>query len=202
MRNESGRLKLNTNFLVNPRYVLIILMGLITFLIFMNEANAQVRRVRIEHRRAVRVEHLPRNYVNVAVGPRRYFYHGGIFYSRVGKSYTIVRAPLGARIAVLPVGYARIRIGGLDYFYFHDVYYRYIPADRVYVVVEKPAGAENVSDLKLDQLKMYDGTTLQGVFQSATDSTITFEVDNENRVIPINNVISINFAPSIQDSTQ
>jgi Family of unknown function (DUF6515) len=184
------------------RIILIILLGLLTSFTFFTETNAQARRMHAEHRRAVRIAHLPPHYTNIVVGPRRYFYNGGIFYRRTRAGYAIVTAPIGARIAALPVGFVRLRIGRADYFYFNGVYYNYIPEDRVYVVVEKPAGAEDVSNLKLDLVKMYDGSTLQGVFQSATDSTITFMVNNEDQVIPINSIISITFAPSIQDSTQ
>jgi Family of unknown function (DUF6515) len=189
-------------YLKHTRLILILLMTIFMSFSFLNETNAQVRRVRVIHRRPVRIEQLPPHYVNVVVGPRRFFYNRGIFYRRTRRGYTVVTAPIGARIGVLPVGFVRLRIGGAYYFYFNGVYYNYIPQDRVYVVVEKPSGADNVSELKLDQLKMYDGSTLQGVFQSATDSTIIFNVNNEDRVIPINNIISITFAPSIQDSTQ
>jgi hypothetical protein len=109
---------------------------------------------------------------------------------------------IGSRIRVLPFGYRSLWFGGIPYYYFDGIYYQYFPTDKVYVAVDKPSGTDNVPDLKFDQVKLYDGSTLEGVFESATDSTITLRITGENHSIKINDIVSITFAPSIQDSTK
>jgi hypothetical protein len=49
---------------------------------------------------------------------------------------------------------------------------------------------------------MNDGTTVEGVFQSATDSTVTLKVGDQNRDINISDIISINFAPTINEKSE
>jgi hypothetical protein len=143
-----------------------------------------------------------RDYAKVSVAGRNYFYRGGAFYRRDRIGYHVIVAPFGARVAFLPPGYRTFRFGALDYYYFNGIYYNYLPDQNVYVVVQKPANVDNPGNLKLDQIKLYDGSTLNGVFQGATDSTVTLLVNNEDRVINIGDIISIKFAPTINDSTE
>ena len=125
--------------------------------------------------------------------------HGG--FGSAGHRFRFV-PPIGTRIRVLPVGFSSFWIGGLEYYYYGGIYYRFFPADGVYVVVEKPAGEDKASSLKFDQLIMYDGSTMEGVFEGATDSTVTLLIGNKNKIINIGDIVTINFAPSIQkDST-
>ena len=167
--------------------------------LFLTEANAQVRREHreVERRRIVRVQHLPPHHETIVVHKRNYFYHNGYFYRREPRGYTIIGAPVGARIRVLPVGYTIVKFGGLSYYYLNGTYYNYIPSERVYVVVANPANISNPSNSNFDQVRLYDGSIVEGIFQSGTDSTITLKVNNEMREIPINNIISITFAGSI-----
>jgi Family of unknown function (DUF6515) len=177
------------------------LMGIIllSFLII-STINAQARRGHVVVRkRVVRVEHLPPHYETIVIHKKNYFYNNGFFYRRGPRGYSIIRAPIGARLRVLPVGYTIVKFGGLSYYYFNGAYYYYVPAENVYVVVEKPADAVNTPENKFDQVKLYDGSTVEGVFQSATDSTISIEVKDEIQEIPINNIISITFASSISE---
>lgn len=109
---------------------------------------------------------------------------------------------MGTRIRVLPFGYMSFWFGGLPYYYYDGIYYQYYPEDGAYVVVKKPAGSENVQNLNFDQVRMYDGSTLEGVFQGASDSTITLKIGKKNHTISIDNVISITFAQSQKDTTQ
>ena len=109
---------------------------------------------------------------------------------------------IGARIRVLPFGYMSFWFGGVPYYYNDGIYYQYYPENKTYAVVDKPAGVENVSDLKFDQVKMSDGSILEGIFEGATDSTITMKLGNKNHDIKISNIVSITFAPSIKDTTQ
>ncbi len=168
-------------------------------ILFLAETNAQAKRghPKVERRRVVRVEHLPSHYETIVVHKKNYFYHNGFFYSSGPRGYVVIGAPLGARIRALPLGYSIVKFGGLSYYYLNGAYYNYIPSDNVYVVVNNPGNAPNAPSSNLDQVKLYDGSTVEGVFQSGTDSTITLKVNNEIREIPINNIISITFAQSI-----
>jgi len=196
-------------FLKYKNFTLIFILALISSFVFFTKTFAQERREHSERREhiermehpPVRVTHQPQNYVGVVVGSRRYFYNGGSFYVRARGGYNVVAAPIGARIRVLPAGFVSLRIGDLDYYYFNGIYYTYLPDQSGYVVVEKPADADNVVDLKLDQVKMYDGTTVEGVFQGATDSTITLKVGDDIRDINISDIISITFAPPTNENS-
>jgi Family of unknown function (DUF6515) len=108
---------------------------------------------------------------------------------------------IGARVRFLPPGYIPFWVGGFEYYYYDGLYYQYFPTDKVYVVINKPSGADTAPNLKFDQVKIYDGSTLEGIFEGGTDSTITLRVGNEDHDININDVVSITFAPSIEDST-
>ncbi len=168
-------------------------------IIFLAETNAQARRAhpRVEKRRVVRVEHLPPHYEAIVVHKNNYFYHSGFFYRKSPRGYIVIGAPIGARIRTLPLGYSVIKLGGLSYYYLNGAYYNYIPSENIYVVVNKPVNAPNLPSSNLDQIKLYDGSTVEGVFQSGTDSTVTIKVNDEMREIPISNIISITFAQSI-----
>jgi hypothetical protein len=69
-------------------------------------------------------------------------------------------------------------------------------------VVKKPDGVANSQNLKFDEVKLADGSSIEGIFQGATDSTITLQIGNQSHDIDINDVVSINFARTVQDSTQ
>ncbi len=171
-------------------------------LLFLAETNAQVRRghPKVERRRVARIEHLPPHYETIVVHKKNYFYHNGFFYNRGPRGYVVIGAPIGARLRVLPLGYTIVKFGGLSYYYLNGAYYNYIPSENVYVVVDRPGNPPNAPSSNLDQVKLYDGSTIEGIFQSGTDSTITLKVNNEMREIPINNIISITFAQSIPDN--
>jgi hypothetical protein len=180
---------------------LITILLLIASFAFSTEINAQIIRahIGIGVTTPVRVEPEHHNYVSVVVGPRRYYYDEGAFYVRARGGYTVVAAPIGARIRVLPAGYVSVRIGGADYYYYNGVYYTYLPDQETYVVVERPANADNTADMKFDRVKLYDGSIVEGVFQGATDSYITLKVGDHNRDINISEIVSITFAPTLNN---
>jgi hypothetical protein len=194
-------------------FLVLALISTSVFLLSM-ETSAQIRqrnRESVQQRTVVR--NVPRrvtvrsvrplqNYAKGSVAGRNYFYRGGAFYRRDRSGYHVIVAPFGARVAFLPPGYRMFRFGALDYYYFNGIYYNYLPDQNVYVVVQKPANVNNAETLKLDQIKLYDGSILNGVFQGATDSTVTLLVNDENRVLNIGDIISIQFAPTISDSTE
>ena len=92
------------------------------------------------HRVGLRVNVLPRTHVTVRVGGGRYYYSSGVYYRPVGKRYVVVSAPVGARITALPFGYISFHAHGRPYYYVNHTYYVYEPANKTYVVVEKPEG--------------------------------------------------------------
>lgn len=200
MKNKTCK-SLNYN-----KIVLMLILSLMVSFAFLTETNAQVIRghigIGIGIAAPVRVTHEHHNYVNVMVGSRRYYYDAGTFYIRARGGYTVVAAPIGARIRALPAGFVSVRIGGMDYYCFNGVYYSYLPDQETYVVVEKPAAADNTANMKFDQVKLYDGSIVEGVFQGATDSAITLKVGDQNRDINISDIISITFAPTINDNSQ
>jgi len=78
------------------------------------------------------------SYKEVVVKDRHVFYRGGAFYEKRPNGYVVVQAPVGARIDVLPGGYKIIRHNRLKYYLFGGIYYRFLPRERVYVVVSAP----------------------------------------------------------------
>jgi Family of unknown function (DUF6515) len=77
-------------------------------------------------------------YREVVVKDRHYFYREGYFYNRGPKGYVRIAAPMGARITLLPHGYKIVRVHRLRYYVFGGIYYRFLPHERVYVVVRAP----------------------------------------------------------------
>ena len=193
-------------YLNYKNFAFILILSVILSFAFLTETNAQVIRghigIGIGINAPVRVVHEHHNYTSVVVGSRRYYYDAGTFYVKARGGYNVVAAPIGARIRVLPVGFVSVRAGGMNYYYFNGVYYSYIPDQACYVVVEKPANADNVATLKWDQVKLYDGSIVEGLFQGATDSKITIKVGDQNRDINISDIISITFAPTVNDDQQ
>lgn len=169
------------NYLILKKIVFISFFALTTLVMLSTGANAQVRRG-----------------------------HGGgsmhssfNSFGHLGIRHGYNFAPsIGTRFRVLPFGYMSFWFNGIPYYYYDDIYYQYYPADGVYVVVKKPDGVANSQNLKFDEVKLADGSSIEGIFQGATDSTITLQIGNQSHDIDINDVVSINFARTVQDSTQ
>lgn len=90
---------------------------------------------------------LPAASLSVQVNNKNYRYDSGSFYTGDQESaYTVVQAPIGARVPALPVSYARFGIGSRHYFYANKVYYLWSSDRKEYIVVEKPLGAEVAMD--------------------------------------------------------
>jgi hypothetical protein len=165
----------------------------IAVLIQPGETIAQRRVTVVRHR--VEVTRLPRERTRVVVGGREFFYVRGVFYRTGPKGFVTVAAPLGARIRVLPVGYVTVRIGAVPYYYYYGTYYRFDPAAKVYTVVNPPAGANPLPISTLDKMELVDGRMLEGTYVGGTRSTVQFEVDGAIQEIPVEQIISIVFAP-------
>ncbi len=79
-------------------------------------------------------------YTQVVVGPDRYYYDQGVFYTGTTGHYVAVEAPVGAVVYSVPTGYERVAIDGNDYYRYRDVYYRHGPRGYEVARVEKSHG--------------------------------------------------------------
>jgi hypothetical protein len=108
------------------------------------------------HRHGHRVAHLPPSRVRIWVGGDPFFYFAGTFYRPYLGGYVVVGAPIGARVRHLPAGYVSFWIGPTRYFFVDATYYIYDDFDREYVVVEKPAGGDDlVATAEAEELYVY-----------------------------------------------
>lgn len=172
--------------------LLVVLVG-VAMLIQSGETVAQ-RRVTVTRHRA-EVARLPRERARIVVAGKEFFYARGVFYRSGPRGYVTVAAPLGARIRALPVGYVTIRVGAIPYYYYYGTYYRFDPGAKVYTVVNPPARANPPPVGTLDKMELVDGQTLEGTYVGGTKSTVQFEVDGAIQEIPVEQIISIVFAP-------
>lgn len=85
---------------------------------------------------------LPQGYVRLVVGGLPYFYYSGVYYRPYGTGYIVVSAPIGAFVSTLPDGFIAFTIGLATFYYINDTYYVWDEDRNGYVVVEKPAGAD------------------------------------------------------------
>ena len=95
------------------------------------------RRDRIRDRKVV-VVNRERDYREIVVERKHYFYRDGYFYDRRPEGFIKVVAPLGARITLLPHGYRIVHVRRVKYYFFGGIYYRFLPRERVFVVVKAP----------------------------------------------------------------
>lgn len=107
----------------------------------------------VKRRPHARYSHLPRRGVVVVKRPRgarvvrfnkrKYWLHNGVYYTRVGSGYKVIRPRRGLRIRILPVGYRRIVVKNRPYFYYYGTYYQRVEGnDEEYEVVDAPVEAQ------------------------------------------------------------
>lgn len=116
-------------------FSLLIAALLITLSVNLNAQERVHKNVKVK--KEVVVKH-NNEYREIVVKDRHCFYRGGYFYDRGSNGYVKITAPMGARINILPRGYKVVRVHRLRYYLFGDVYYRFLPREKVYVVVEAP----------------------------------------------------------------
>ncbi len=117
---------------------IIIVVAMFMF-VFTALTGAQTKREERIHRRAERVVvKTPVRYNEVIVKDRHYYFRSGAFYERRANVYAVVPAPIGAKITILPAGYRIIHLHRKRFYFFAGVYYKYIPREKVFVVIEKP----------------------------------------------------------------
>lgn len=95
------------------------------------------------HSIGFRLRVLPGPYVRIMFGGFPYFYYSGVFYQSYNSGYIVVSAPIGAFVTSLPEGFIAFTIGLATYYYINDTYYTCDDRREGYVVVEKPAGADD-----------------------------------------------------------
>jgi hypothetical protein len=177
------------------RAIFTVLIG-VMFMAQATPLDAQHRRgeERVRSRAPV-VVNLPAERTRVFAGGKEYFYARGVFYRTGSRGYVVTRGPIGARVRILPPGYVTLRVGGGPFF-FYGTYYRFDPARRDYVVVEPPEGAP--APPTMDRLNMADGSTIEGTYVGGTASIVQINVDGKVEEIPIDPIVSIEFAPPSQ----
>lgn len=129
----------------------------LTVCIFPQTSTAQYRRgkkvVRVKQpRRTVVVRtypNAPRLRSTVRVVPRgarvirhnriNYQFHNGVFYRPAGRSFVVVRPPVGIRVTTLPASRTRVVVGRRNYFYYYGNYY--VAVQGGYKTVQAPVGA-------------------------------------------------------------
>jgi hypothetical protein len=157
--------------------------------LFAQRRDREIRR----GRREITVVKPPADRTRLVVGGREYLYARGVFYRSGPAGFLAVRGPLGARIRVLPPGYVTLHFGGVPYFLYYGTYYQFDPAQKVYVVVTAPQGAAPPS--MFDRVDLVTGETIEGTYLGGTQSTVQMEVNGNVQEIPVDQIISITFAP-------
>lgn len=178
--------------------VLVFLLGLFILIPRQDVFGQRRERGRGDEMRTGRREHviknLPRERTRIVVGGREYFYSAGVFYRTGPQGYITVGAPFGARIGILPPGYRAVRFGRAPFFVYLGTYYRYDPAARVYVVVPPPTGTPEEPQT-LDTINLAGGQTILGTYMGGSPDTVQVQVGQDLRLYPVNNILSIDFAP-------
>lgn len=110
----------------------------------------------------------------VVVKHRRtpYYFHNGVYYTRRGADYVVVRPVRGIRVRVLPVGYRTVVVGPATYFYYYGTFYAKAPKAEEYDVIDAPEGAV------VDALpEGYEVETIDGKEYYVLDDVYYAEVD-------------------------
>jgi Family of unknown function (DUF6515) len=81
---------------------------------------------------------LPPGYLSLNFGSRRFYFHGGVWFSPLAGGFAVVRPPVGIVVPVLPPAYTTVWIAGAPYYYANDIYYSAAPGG--FAVAAPPAG--------------------------------------------------------------
>jgi hypothetical protein len=180
--------------------LLVVLLGV--FIMALPSEISAKRKVIVKppRRPPVKVVKLPPAHKKITVGGFHYFYHHGVFYKKGPKDYVVVKAPVGARLKVLPAGYVTVHVGKVPYYRYYGTYYVYDHDEEVYVVTEPPEEVESSEEVALDQMVLIDGTTIEGVYMGGTKNIVQFEVEGEIKDIPVEEIVSIHYAPATESA--
>ena len=122
--------------------------------------------------RAVQQHHkpimsLPKTHHRIVHNGKSFFYNNGRFYRHLNGAYLSITAPIGVIVPALPVGYITFSIGPGRFFYYAGVYYR--RTANGYVVIEKPAEAEEVLSMSGSKTLIIYPANSQGDEQKSRD---------------------------------
>jgi len=152
--------------------------------------NAQRRVTKKTYKRVVHV-HPPNGAVKIAHRNVNYHFVDGVFYKLKNDKYVVIKSPRGIRISILPSRAKAVHIGGIKYHYYYGTYYEYLPDLKVYEVVDNPKADSIITD----EILLIDGRKLEGFYLGGTSSLVQFEVHTEVLEIPVEDIVTINFAP-------
>lgn len=107
---------------------------------------------------------------------QQYYYDNGVYYTPSGGGYTVVAAPIGAKVKSVPAGYETTMVGDDTYYYYGGVFYisqggffRVVPAPVGAIVTQIPEGAtEQV--INGENCLLYNNTYYQPIFQNGQDA--------------------------------
>jgi len=140
------------------------------------------------------VKNLPKETEKVIVEGKPYFHKNGVYYSEGKSGYKVVNAPYGVKVKHLPKGVRLIRHKEVNYYYFYNTYYMYDNKREVYIVIKTPEWADsNYSD---DKLTLMNGSELIGKYMGGDRNDVFFLFNGEKNHYPLEEVISIEFAPA------
>lgn len=166
-------------------------------ILFIFSVDLFAQRRSIDRRKSGRsrvVKNLPHGHQKLHVGKSKYYYHHGRYYQPKHQGYSVVKAPVGARIHTLPTGFVKFKLGPITYYHHLGSYYRYDSARRVYFVVEKPRQRVKAQHSEYDKLVLVDGETIYGRYLGGTRTIIEFEAFDEIFEYPIEDVKYLEFA--------
>ena len=81
---------------------------------------------------------LPMGVVTVNIGPRAYWYGGGVFYAPAPNGYQVVAPPIGAVVTQLPPGAVMEYLNGYTYASANGSWFYWDAAQNAWVVVSAP----------------------------------------------------------------
>lgn len=119
------------------------------------------------------VDNLPRGYHTIHSRDRDYYLHGGYFYQRAERGFTVVRPPFGAVFPSLPADDIPVSIGDSRYFFCDGAYFQSTPSGYAVVKPPHPATAATMDAVaNVAELIVRQGPgTNYGVVDSVNDGT-------------------------------
>ena len=87
---------------------------------------------------------LPPGYLSLSFGPRRFYFHGGVWFQPAAGGFVVVRPPVGVVVPVLPPAYATVWAAGVPHYYANYMYY--VEAPGGYAVAAPPPGVEQAAE--------------------------------------------------------
>ncbi len=134
------------------------------------------------------IRQLPRGYTKAAFGGKMFFHRDGIFYRPTPGGYVAITGPVGYRVNRIPALAVKVRIGPVEFYYHYGTYYRYVPEERVYVVVNPER------DFGRDTLTLIDGRMYYGQFLRGDSRSVDFRTGGEILEIGVQDILSLTFA--------